>query len=99
MKREPDANLDARLGCNRYDIDTENCHIHISLEKCQACKTRPCLTVCPAQVYLWKDNRMSIRYENCLECGTCQIACDQEGNQGLNWQNPTNGLGIQFRWG
>lgn len=92
-------NLDARLGFDHYEIDTENNHIHLDSEKCQHCKTQPCLTVCPAQVYLLTDNRISVRYENCLECGTCQVACDQEGNRGLTWLNPTNGFGIQFRWG
>ncbi|NLG99998.1 MAG: 4Fe-4S dicluster domain-containing protein [Chloroflexi bacterium] len=92
-------NLDARLGFNYYEIDTENNHIHLDMEKCQACAARPCLTVCPAQVYLWVEGQISVRYENCLECGTCQVACDQVGNRGLTWRNPTNGLGIQFRWG
>jgi ferredoxin like protein len=98
MKMEP-INLDARLGFNHYEIDTEINHIHLDLEKCLGCEAKPCLTVCPAQVYLLMEDHISIRYENCLECGTCQMACDQAGNRGLTWRNPSNGYGIQFRFG
>lgn len=93
------SNLDARLGFDHFEIDTENNHICLDEGKCRRCAPRPCLVVCPAQVYLMVGDVVTTRYENCLECGTCQVACDGCGNGGLTWRNPVNGLGIQFRKG
>jgi ferredoxin like protein len=42
---------------------------------------------------------VAVRYENCLECGTCQIACDFGGNGAITWRPPVNGFGIIFRYG
>jgi ferredoxin like protein len=50
-------------------------------------------------VYQWVDDHVAVRYENCLECGTCQISCDHGGNKGITWRNPQGGFGILFRYG
>lgn len=92
-------NLDALLGLDKYVIDDKQSHILVDQERCQACAARPCLTVCPAQVYQWTDGHLTVRYENCLECGTCQIACDHDGKGGIIWRNPVGGFGIQYRYG
>jgi len=91
--------LDARLGLDKYEIDAEQSHIRVDPECCRTCLARPCLTVCPAGVYRWVDEHVTVRYENCLECGTCQIACDQGGNKGITWRNPQGGFGVVFRYG
>lgn len=91
--------LDALLGLNKYAIDEFECHITVERQRCTACDIRPCLTACPAQVYQWVDEHVAVRYENCLECGTCQIACDRGGNGGITWRNPPGGFGIAFRYG
>jgi ferredoxin like protein len=96
---QPALTLDARLGLDKYEIDAEQSHIRVDLDRCQACQARPCLTVCPAGVYRWVDERVTVRYENCLECGTCQIACDHGGNKGITWRNPQGGFGVVFRYG
>ena len=95
----PVLTLDARLGLDKYEIDAEQSHIRVDLALCQACAARPCLTVCPAGVYRWVDEHVTVRYENCLECGTCQIACDHGGNKGITWRNPQGGFGVVFRYG
>jgi len=91
--------LDARLGIDKYEIDEQNSHIKVDHPRCQDCTAQPCLTVCPAEVYLWVDEKVAVRYENCLECGTCQIACDSGGNSAIDWQPPHGGFGIIFRYG
>jgi len=91
--------LDARLGIDKYEIDEQNSHIKVDHSRCQDCASRPCLTVCPAAVYLWVDEKVAVRYENCLECGTCQIACDTGGNGAIDWQPPQGGFGIVYRYG
>ena len=91
--------LDSRLGLNKYQIDEKNSHIEVDDSLCQTCENRPCLTACPAEVYRWVEENITVRYENCLECGTCQIACDTGGNGAINWQPPKDGFGIVFRYG
>lgn len=91
--------LDARLGLDKYEIDEEQSHILVDQERCKSCNLKPCLTACPANVYQWVDEHVAVRYENCLECGTCQISCDTGGNKGITWRNPQGGFGIMFRYG
>ncbi len=91
--------LDARLGLDKYEIDEQQSHIVVDQDLCRKCTARPCLTVCPAFVYAWIDEQVAVRYENCVECGTCQIACDSLGSGGLTWNNPAGGFGIMYRFG
>jgi ferredoxin like protein len=91
--------LDARLGLDKYETDKEQSHITVDQARCKTCSIKPCLTVCPANVYTMVDEHIAVRYENCLECGTCQIACDTGGNGAITWHNPQGGFGIIFRYG
>ena len=95
----PKLSLDARLGLDKYEIDEENSHITVNQTLCQSCELKPCLTVCPAEVYKWVDGQIVVRYENCLECGTCEISCETGGNGSIVWQPPVGGFGIIFRYG
>ena len=90
-------NIEAKLGLNVFKIDTES-HIAINQEICQAkCQLRPCLHVCPANVYtLDQESRVQAAFEGCLECGTCLIACPHEA---LTWHYPNAGFGVQYRFG
>jgi ferredoxin like protein len=91
--------LDERLALDRYVIDSEHSHIQVDPVRCARCPARPCLAACPASVYRWVDEHMAIRYENCLECGTCQLVCHEAGNGGVDWRNPQGGYGIVLRYG
>ncbi len=91
--------LDDRLALDKYEIDKEQSHINVDHELCTACSLKPCLTACPAFVYQWVEDHVAVRYENCLECGTCQLACDNGGNHGITWRNPQGGFGIVYRYG
>ena len=85
-------NLEAKLFTIRYKADTAP-HLAIRDQAvCAACE-RPCETFCPARVYEWQagEGRMHVAFENCLECGTCRIACP---HQNIDWRYPTGGTGI-----
>lgn len=89
------AAVEKKLFTIRYKADEAS---HIALADpaaCEAC-ARPCLWFCPAAVYQWEDHRMRIAYENCLECGTCRVACPT-GN--VLWRYPTGGFGIAYKRG
>lgn len=91
--------LAALLGLDKYQIDETESHITIDQTRCEICQNKPCLTVCPAEVYSMVDGRIVARYENCLECGTCTIACETGGQGGIDWRPPQGGFGIVFRYG
>jgi len=69
-------------------------HINVDAKLCNDCLNRVCTYICPAEVYLWnkEENRIDIRYENCLECGACRVACEN-----IDWSNPIWGAGIVYK--
>lgn len=91
-------NIEAKLGLDVFQIDSEESHILIDQEACQSrCTIRYCLHVCPAELYDLNENgEMSVDYEGCLECGTCYIACREDA---LEWHYPRAGYGVQYRFG
>jgi ferredoxin like protein len=88
-----------RLGADAFNTDSVT---HLTLSDpalCRTCALRPCIRVCPAEVYHWEGDRLRISYENCLETGACRIACEQIGNRALVWAFPSAGHGVQYRLG
>lgn len=71
-------------------------HIKLDPQLCKDCSSRICTRICPAEVYLWNEaeDRVDIRYENCLECGTCRVACEMHN---IEWSNPVGGAGIVYK--
>jgi ferredoxin like protein len=90
--------LDERLALDRYEFD-EQSHIELDQSLCKVCEKKPCLTVCPAGVYKLAEGETVANYEDCLECGACQIACDKGGEGGIDWTYPRSGFGIAYRYG
>lgn len=85
--------LEEKLYLLRHVVD-EKSHISVDEEKCARCNDKFCLDICPANVYSYNDRRVFIAFENCVECGTCRIACPF-----INWVNPLGGTGISYRFG
>uniref|UniRef100_UPI0032DF3979 ferredoxin family protein n=1 Tax=Acidithrix sp. C25 TaxID=1671482 RepID=UPI0032DF3979 len=62
---------------------------------CESCSDRRCLIACPASLFVETSNgSMIFNYENCFECGTCYLVCNQEG--AITWNYPTGGYGVDF---
>jgi ferredoxin like protein len=92
-------NTSALLGADAFDTHSAP---HLTLSDpglCKNCPLRPCISVCPAEVYEWEGERLRIRYENCLETGACRIACHEVGNRALIWKFPVSGHGVHYRYG
>ena len=46
--------------------------------------------------YNKQNEKMIINYENCLECGACRIACEE---QCIDWNYPKGNKGVTFKQG
>lgn len=82
----------------RYKCDDDS-HLKIKeAEACIRCKDKSCNTFCPAEVYEWDGERKTthVAFENCVECGTCRIACPSDN---ISWVYPKGGYGISYRFG
>ena len=89
--------LEDKLYTVKYNPDTVS-HLNPDNEICKTCSNKPCTYICPANVYEWnsKKSSMTIRYENCLECGACKIACDK---QNIIWRYPNAEYGVKYKNG
>jgi ferredoxin like protein len=99
MSDRSELTLESKLGLDVFKIDSEHAHIVIDHDVCrETCTLRPCLYVCPADLYSYVQERdeIFVDYEGCLECGTCVIVCQDEA---LEWHYPRAGFGIQYRFG
>jgi ferredoxin like protein len=95
----PQRPLSERLGADSFVTDRTP-HLRIEDPKlCQGCPLKPCIVVCPAQVYAWDLDHIRIQFENCLELGACRVACDQIGRRALSWEYPRAPKGIAYRLG
>ena len=100
---KPDAvkavSLDDRLGLDKFDHD-EQPFIVVDTDVCRTCATKPCLYVCPSQVYrLDPKGELVYNTEGCIELGACTIVCDHIGKGAIRWSYPRGGYGVEFRFG
>lgn len=91
-------NIEEKLSLIRFNPDGKE-HPHLKIideRKCRDCKDKPCVNFCPAHTYEVEKEKLTISYENCLECGSCRIACPQKN---IDWQYPRAGFGVTYRYG
>lgn len=89
--------LEDRLALVSRNLDKES-HIEVDQKKFRYCGKRPpILFVCPSKTYTLNEEtgECVVNFENCLECGTCQVACPEA----VTWKNPSGGFGITLKWG
>jgi len=92
----PDVDVQRKLFTTRFKADKTS-HLNIKdADVCLGCKDKPCLWFCPAEVYKWEDERITIAFEGCLECGTCRIGCPFDN---IDWRYPRGGFGVQYKFG
>ena len=84
------ATVDFRVG--------ERAHITVDSDVCRSCTTRACVTACPADLFApTSDGGILFNYEECFECGTCYMVCNEEG--AITWTYPDGGHGVVFHHG
>jgi ferredoxin like protein len=98
-KCPPFMSLEEKLYRVRYEVDADHPHIQLDEAVCRACKDPICTYICPAQVYVVSPEDpelIQVHHENCLECGTCRVACTRGG---ILWSYPNGGMGVKYRYG
>lgn len=88
----PEMTLEAKLGLVKNKKAAAS-HIKINKKLCKQCSNKVCLIVCPANTYEERKGVIEAAYENCLECGSCRVAC---ADGAISWENPRGGFGVTF---
>ncbi len=95
---EKKLSVDDRLGVNKFTTDDEP-FIEVDTALCKNCQLKPCLYVCPAQVYTLEGDDLIYNPEGCIELGACKVVCQELGRNAIKWNYPRGGYGIRFRYG
>ncbi|MHA1912427.1 MAG: ferredoxin family protein [Candidatus Kariarchaeaceae archaeon] len=86
-----------KLGNVNFVTDgEENAHITIKPEICVQCPHYMCMYGCPTRCYNLVDGKMSFQFEDCVECGTCDLLCDQGS---VTWNHPRGSFGVKYIYG
>lgn len=88
--------IDARLALVARNIGKTS-HIEVDQEKFKQSSQKTVLFLCPAKVYVLNEEtgECIINFENCLECGTCNVACSEY----VKWKNPSGVFGVAYKYG
>ena len=87
--------FDDVIATTRFDV-AEQAHIVVDADVCRDCSTRDCVVACPAKLFVpTADGGILFNYEQCFECGTCYLVCNEEG--AISWSYPEGGHGVVFR--
>lgn len=86
--------MEDRLFLVQRNVDKKS-HITVDQEAFKKDPIKPILFICPAKVY--EENHETgeciVNFENCLECGTCQVA-----SRYVKWTNPSSGFGVTYKY-
>lgn len=87
--------LEERLALVKCHFDDRS-HIEVDQSGFRADPDRAVLFICPAQVFKLNetDDSCIVNYEDCLECGACQVA-----RRYTSWRNPRGGYGVTYHYG
>lgn len=88
--------IDDRLALVARNIGKVS-HIKVDQEVFKKSKDKTALFLCPAKVYALNEEtgECIINFENCLECGTCNVACSEY----VEWKNPSGVFGVCYKHG
>jgi len=93
-ERWPELSFQDRMATAHFVV-SPNAHIVVDGRKCADCSTRGCVVACPANLFVpTADGGIVFNYEQCFECGTCYLVCNEEG--AITWHYPEGGHGVVF---
>lgn len=63
---------------------------------CHKCADKPCLNVCPFNVFIVEGEDTIINWDSCGEMGACQVVCPYNN---IFWTYPAGGFGVSYKFG
>ncbi len=97
LSKLPLVDVKARLGTTKFVTDAHDFqHITVDPDICETCPHTMCTNSCPAKCFEFVNGRMQFTYEDCVECGTCDIVCTPGS---VKWHNPRASFGVNYRYG
>ncbi len=97
LAKLPKLDVKARLGAAKFVTDGHDfAHITVDPDICDTCPHEMCINTCPAKCFEFVNGRMQFTYEDCVECGTCDIVCTPGS---VKWTNPRASFGVNYRYG
>lgn len=97
LAKLPIVDVKARLGTTKFVTDAHDFqHITVDPDICETCPHTMCVNSCPAKCFEFVNDRMQFTYEDCVECGTCDIVCTPGS---VKWHNPRASFGVNYRYG
>ncbi len=98
MAIEAEMRVEDKLFYNRYLVDVGRPHIKVREHVSPSPQLRAMLTACPARCYALNDRgQVEIAVDGCIECGTCRVICEKNGD--IEWNYPRGGFGVLFKFG
>ena len=90
----PEVSFSDRMETTEFKV-SDKPHIVVDGKVCADCSTRDCVVACPADLFVpTSDGGILFNYEQCFECGTCYMVCNEEG--AISWSYPEGGYGVVF---
>ena len=90
----PSMSFEDRMATVEFRI-APDAHIVVDGDSCRGCTTRACVHVCPANLFApTADGGILFNYEECFECGSCYLVCNEAG--AITWTYPEGGHGVVF---
>ncbi|MER9386570.1 MULTISPECIES: ferredoxin family protein [unclassified Mesorhizobium] len=90
--------VEDKLYQNRYLVDSGRPHIKVLPHEAPSANLLALTHVCPAKCYELNDKgQVEITADGCMECGTCRILCETNGE--IEWNYPRGGFGVLFKFG
>jgi len=96
LKPLPKLNLSDKMYTVNFKRGPEAHLKIIAQDVCHRCVDKPCLNVCPFNVFILEGEETVINWDSCGEMGACKVVCPYDN---IFWTYPAGGFGVSYKFG